>query len=195
MSYFESASRKLSREVVDSPSDPGNYKHRKLNGQQVTEIKEAARLVNAFLIHDPGIPQLEAGKISAERALEITIDELTIKGKEKSAHWTLSHDGIVYKHVNVLYSAWHAGDSILHGKKWLNNISVGIECIGPPYTDIQYYVLGQLINDVRIVLPLIDPTRIIGHRDVSSYRGKVDPRKFDYEKLFQIIYHSRKDRL
>ena len=189
--FFESATRKLSREVVDSPSDRSNYKHRKLHNQQVTEIKEAAKLVDTFLIHDPGIPQLETGKISAKRALEITVDELTIKGKNKSAHWTLSHDGTLYKHVNILYSAWHAGDSILHGKKWLNNISVGIEVIGSPYTEIQYFVLAQLINDVRQIFPLINPTRIIGHYHVSSYRGKVDPRNFDFEKLFRIMYTKR----
>lgn len=189
MSLFESAYKLTRRNVVNKPSHQSNYKSRKLNGQYISEIKEACLLVNTFLIHDPGIPQLQQGKISAERALEITIDELTLPNKNKSAHWTLSHNGIIYKHVNVLYSAWHAGDSTLHGKKWLNNNSVGIEVIGPPYTEIQYYVLAQLINDVRKVFPLIIPQKIVGHDMVSGYRGKVDPRQFDWEKLFQIMYH------
>lgn len=191
MSLFKAASRLVESKVVDQPSDRSNYSHRKYEGEHVTELNVASKVVDTFLIHDPGIPQLQQGKISAERALEITINELTLPNKNKSAHWTLSCDGILYKHVSVLYNAWHAGDSTLHGRKWLNNISVGIEVIGPPYTEIQYYVLGKLINDVRVVFPLIDPTRIVGHYHVSSYRGKVDPREFDFEKLFRICYAHR----
>lgn len=188
MSFFEAVGR---MQIVEKPSDKSNYNERMFNGQHVKSLDEAQKVVDTFVIHDPGIE--DHLNISDERKLEITLDEMTLPNKKKSAHYTMATNGQIYKHVDLMYNAWHCGESELFGRKWLNSYSVGIEVVKPQgqFNDIQYYALAKLINDTRQVFPLITPNRIVGHYHISPQR-KSDPKGFDFEKLFQIMYADRK---
>jgi len=178
--------------VIWKPSHESNYSLRNRAGKILDE-SSAHNYVDTFIIHDPGFYDLndlekneKLRKISPERKFQITIDELTLPDKKKSAHFTMDYDGKIYMHVLLHQKAWHAGKSELYGRENLNNTSIGIEVM-EPYTEIQYMTLALLINDIRKTYTKIDPTRIVGHKQVSPGR-KHDPINFDWDKLFKYLY-------
>ena len=80
----------LAKDIVARPiimlSDKENFSNRNI-------YKSLENTVDTFVIHDPGFYDLYdknrdkyVKSISNQRKLEITIDELTKKGKKKSAH-------------------------------------------------------------------------------------------------------------
>jgi N-acetylmuramoyl-L-alanine amidase len=54
-----------------------------------------------------------------------------------------------------------------------------------PFTEAQYHVLRELIQEIRVHYPLITPDRIVGHGDIAIPKGrKTDPGlAFDWEKV------------
>jgi N-acetyl-anhydromuramyl-L-alanine amidase AmpD len=169
--------------IIQKPSNINKYNSRTVNGASIGSEQEAVKVVDTFVVHDPGI---DNPTMTNERKLEITIAELTTVSAEKSAHYTLAYDGKLYQHVPLWKNAWHAGDSELYGRKMLNSTSIGIEVI-EPYSEIQYITLAFLINQIRKTYTKIDPTRIVGHYEISPGR-KTDPRKFNWDSLFKYMY-------
>jgi len=176
-------------------SDPSNFSSRinPSTGKAPVSDAEAAEFVDTFLIHDPGFydpsdpgRSAKLERIDSKRKFEITVDELTIKDKKKSAHYTMDYDGKIYQHLQLWQRGWHAGKSNLYGRSSLNNTSIGIEVL-EPFEDIQYASLALLIREVADVYTKIDPTRIVGHYQVSPTR-KTDPRNFDWWKLYTYLF-------
>ena len=48
-----------------------------------------------------------------------------------SSHYFIKFDGKILQLIPDLYIAWHAGKSMWHKKKFLNNHSIGIEISNP----------------------------------------------------------------
>jgi len=174
-------------DIIQIPSHKSNYSSRSLGGKRLEDV------ITAFIVHDPGFYDLRdknndirLKSISAQRKLEITIDELTLPNKQKSAHYTLDYTGQLYQHVDVIKKAWHAGESHMFGDMYVNNFSIGIEVL-EPFTEIEYLVLAELIKDLQKTYYNIKAPRILGHHHISPGR-KTDPYNFNFDKLYSYIY-------
>lgn len=130
---------------------------------------------------------------------EDSIDILT--GNNVSAHYLIRQElnqnlgkPVVLQFVPESERAWHAGASFWHGRKNLNDTSIGIEIVNPgyhksgnekswvPYSDEQIDLLISLSRDI-IQRYRIKPINVLGHSDVSPQR-KIDPGPlFPWEKL------------
>jgi N-acetyl-anhydromuramyl-L-alanine amidase AmpD len=101
-----------------------------------------------------------------------------------SSHYTIERDGTIYQTADELSVTWHAFGQ--------NKRGIGIDLIyinqSPRYTLAQYISLARLVKDISDRYPNIkeisDKT-MYGHGDCAD--NKVDPWKFDYEKLGALI--------
>ena len=136
----------------------------------------------------------------------LSLDELTRADSGVSAHYLLSREEsqgrvTLYPLVAESQRAWHAGRSHWQGAQALNSASLGLEIVNQgyetsdgerpldqrrwqPYTEAQFHAVGALLqalsNRYRI-----DPTRIVGHSDISVAR-KVDPGpRFPWQRLHE----------
>ncbi len=120
-----------------------------------------------------------------------------------SAHMVISPLGKVFELVQCLdgicQRAWHAGQSkfFVDAREWtsFNDFSIGIELINLngnffPYSEAQYQALFELIAHLKQHYPALrSAQRIVGHEQISGFRGKCDPgRRFDWKKLFTSCY-------
>lgn len=133
-----------------------------------------------------------------------SLDELTRADSGVSAHYLLSREEsqgrvTLYPLVAESQRAWHAGRSHWQGAQALNSASVGLEIVNQgyetsdgelpldqhrwqPYTEAQFHAVGALLQTLSNRYR-IDPTRIVGHSDISVAR-KVDPGpRFPWRRL------------
>lgn len=139
--------------------------------------------------------------------LERTLEIFTDPGSEVSAHLVIDRDGSIYEVVPCLGGsarrAWHAGKSRMelstNGDSQLiesfNDRSIGIELVNLngnlfPYTEAQYASLFGVIERLKSLYPaLARPEVIVGHEQISGFRGKSDPGLcFEWERLFAVCY-------
>lgn len=110
-----------------------------------------------------------------------------------SVHYLIDRDGTVYQLVNDENKAFHAGRSILHGKRNVNDSSIGIELIGTKtsrFTDDQYMSLSQLTKEL-ISKYEIPKENIVGH-DFIAPKRKVDPGKyFKWDRFFDLVFSKK----
>jgi N-acetylmuramoyl-L-alanine amidase len=107
--------------------------------------------VDTVLLHHTGTDS--AGRWSDRSAL----NTLTNPASGVSAHYTVTTDGKVYRHVPESLKAWHAGKGRLPWETCpeydFNHRSIGIEIVNPgdgktPFTEAQYRALGWLVPDI-----------------------------------------------
>ncbi len=94
-----------------------------------------------------------------------------------AAHLLIRRNGELVQYVPLSKRAWHAGQSEFQGCSSCNDFSIGIELEGADdvaYTDVQYQLLAQVVNQIIQHYPTITPERIVGHRDIAPGR-KTDP--------------------
>jgi len=121
-----------------------------------------------------------------------------------SAHYTIGRHGETTELVDPKeYEAFHAGKSThwcgYHRRivsDW-NRSAIGIELIGDgnihEYSEEQYEALIDLCCYLVATHDTIHPLNILGHEAISPGR-KDDPGKFfDWNYLFEGIYHSVQD--
>ena len=136
----------------------------------------------------------------------LSLDELTRADSGVSAHYLLSREEsqgrvTLYPLVAESQRAWHAGRSHWQGAQALNSASIGIEIVnrgyevadaGLPldqrrwqsYTEAQFHAVASLLQSLSNRYQ-IDPTRILGHSDISVAR-KVDPGpRFPWQRLHE----------
>ena len=113
-----------------------------------------------------------------------------------SAHVLIGRDGERLITVPENRQAYHAGDSMLFGRKDWNSFSLGVELLGSPtsgFTEKQYidcanYCAGQMRAYPKITLKMI-----VGHDEITQHRikPKRDPGiasgNFDMVKLKNMI--------
>lgn len=156
-------------------------------------------------------PNFDASPIDVEyciihyTALDLkqTIDRFCDPKSSVSAHFIIDLDGTIINCVSatktICHKAWHSGVSRWdEGKNhWqnFNSFSLGIELINLngnllPYSNAQYSSLGVLLSELISFYPkLANPARILGHEDVSRFRGKVDPGiMFDWKRVLTHCY-------
>jgi len=107
-----------------------------------------------------------------------------------SSHLLIRRDGELIQYVDLYKRAWHAGVSRFGGREACNDFSIGIELEGMdevPYEEIQYRILAQATQAIRVRFPAIGSERIVGHNDIAPGR-KTDPgTAFDWEHLRALI--------
>jgi len=123
-----------------------------------------------------------------------------------STHLLIDVSGCVYELVDCLsgtaYRAHHAGSSRwLQGGNLLegfNDFSIGIELVNPngnllPYSDAQYRSLRNVLHHLMSIYPALQsPARVLGHEQISGWRGKADPgRLFDWGRFFSSVYPDK----
>lgn len=141
-----------------------------------------------------------AGKLPA------AIRTFTDQAAGISAHLLIDDTGCIYELVDCLsgtaYRARHAGSSqwseggeMLKG---FNDFSIGIELVNPngnllSYSDAQYSSLRDVLHHLISVYPALQsPARVLGHEQISGWRGKADPgRLFDWHRFFSSVYPGK----
>lgn len=102
-----------------------------------------------------------------------------------SAHWLIGRAGETVLLIPDHMEAWHAGASIMNGRRYCNKFTVGVELVGSNrvgYTEDQYISLISLLKDLKKRYDIHD-SFIMGHRDVSKGR-KFDPSSdFDWHRI------------
>ena len=119
------------------------------------------------------------------------------------AHFVIDSDGSLYDlgqfWDGVIRRGAHAGKSRfqIETSTWdeFNKISIGVELVNLngnlfAYPEAQYQTLFKLTRHLKERFSsLEDPNRIVGHEQISSFRGKCDPgTQFDWEYFFRSTY-------
>ncbi len=98
-----------------------------------------------------------------------------------SAHVLIGQDGEIWKLVPFDHQAYHAGASIMNGRKNCNRWTLGIELVGTAksgFTQAQYSALAGLLLDQGISLDVVaghDTVRYAAIRGGSAKPFKIDP--------------------
>lgn len=121
--------------------------------------------ITAIVIHD-----------TASKNAESALSWLSDPQSGVSAHYLVARDARVWQLVPDNEKAWHAGESILHGEKDVNDFSIGIEVedlTNDLYPEAQLEILVNLVASLckKYTIPL---NRVVGHQHVAPGR-KVDP--------------------
>ena len=135
--------------------------------------------------------------------LERTLTVLRDPNRSISAHIIISADGRIIEAVPCLkgtcYQAAHTGrsqwDAGRHKWNYFDKFSIGIELENLngnlfEYTDLQYERLAEVVTELKKLYPAINnPQRVLGHEQISGWRGKTDPGlKFDWGRFWQMNY-------
>ena len=108
-----------------------------------------------------------------------------------SAHYIVDRDGTIVQMVKDENKAWHSGVSVLHGRAHVNRFSIGIEIVSTGedgYTNEQYDSVVFLCKMLKKKYD-IENNWIVGHNVIAPGR-KVDPKGFNWNKLFDMIDHK-----
>lgn len=136
-----------------------------------------------LVIHHTGTPQgTIAGNIRA-----LTVGPV-------SCHFIVDGDGSAYKIGNPDQILWHAGESEWGNRKGMNAYSLGIEVIGPEFTDAQRATVRKLIQHLMAVFK-IPGANVLRHADLTNagsakkilWDGKIPSRKVDVSEKFWKI--------
>lgn len=108
-----------------------------------------------------------------------------------SAHYVVFEDGAVHQLVAETRRAWHAGDSVWHGARDINSLSIGVEIVNtghdedyPDFPDTQIAAVIELCRDC-VGRWAIAPERVLAHSDVAPLRKRDPGEKFPWEMLHE----------
>lgn len=114
----------------------------------------------------------------------------SVAGLTVSAHFFIDRAGALTQFVPTHMRAWHAGESNLHGRKCVNDFSIGVELEGrddDAFADAQYDSLAKLTKLLMRAYPAIRIDNIAGHSDIAPAR-KTDPGPhFDWQRLRAML--------
>ena len=117
------------------------------------------------------------------------IKRLTDIQSEVSCHYLIKNNGAIIEMVPVLYTAWHAGNSLWKRFKSLNKNSIGIEITNPGhkfgYKKFSKKQISSLLKLSQFLIKKykISPKNILGHSDIAPERKKDPGEKFPWKYL------------
>ena len=129
------------------------------------------------LFHDLNRPR-------SERAHYMQSDDWPEKRMYASAHLLIGRDGETWRLVEFDRVAWHAGSSLMAGRRGLNNWTLGIELVGTDksgFTRAQYLRLAELLAHLEAEYGF-DRENVQGHDQVryaANQAGADKPAKRD----------------
>jgi N-acetylmuramoyl-L-alanine amidase len=106
-----------------------------------------------------------------------------------SSHYVVDEDGTVYRLVEEVNRAWHAGVSFWRGVRGLNDRSIGIEIVNPghewgyrAFPGVQIEAVLALCQGILSRHPI--PARnVVGHSDIATDRKQDPGEKFPWAWL------------
>ncbi len=149
-----------------------------------------------LVIHNISLPPNEFGGTYIEQLFTNQLDPndhpyfAKIADKKVSAHILISRDGEMIQFVPFNQRAWHAGESCYEGQEKCNDFSIGIELEGADeidYEEVQYQVLANLIDSLRIAYPSLNKKRIVGHSEIAPERKSDPGLAFNWEYLHKQL--------
>lgn len=161
--------------------------------KKVITIKRKAK-VGDFWVVDVPTPNVENGtnKLrgivlhhTASRSAGYAIATLCNPEKRVSAHVVIDRDGTRYVLAEPTKITWHAGYSVLNGKDWCNNFTLGIEFQGN--TQQRPLTEEQINSAIDYIIPImkkygIHKECIVTHEYVRKEWNKKHPEKQVVEK-------------
>ena len=158
--------------------------------------------ISLVVIHCISLPKGEFGTGLPEKLFTKRLDferhpELAeLRDVRVAPHVLIDRSGNITQFVAFNVAAWHAGESIWHGRKNCNDVSIGIEMEGTddtPYEDAQYTVLSELLYELMNTYPSLSLSGVVGHSEVAPGR-KTDPGPhFDWRRVFSPLLGRRFD--
>lgn len=156
--------------------------------------------IDAVILHAISLPPGSYGGGHVEKLFTNSLDAAAhpyfaeVAALKVSAHFYIDRAGEIVQFVPTHARAWHAGESILHGRARVNDFSLGIElegCDADAFTEAQYAMLIPLLQFLRARHPHITESRIAGHCDIAP-RRKTDPGPhFDWARVRREISAPR----
>ena len=114
---------------------------------------------------------------TAEATDEECLEIFRRPGSFVSSHFLVGLDGRLWQFVSLEHRSWHAGTSLLHGRRALNRSSIGVEITGNgnlrPFTRAQIDTTVRLVGVLTAMFDLKAPW-ISGHENIAPDR-KNDP--------------------
>jgi N-acetylmuramoyl-L-alanine amidase len=140
--------------------------------------RPAGKAIDMLVMHYTGMRDAEAA-----------LRRLTDPEAKVSSHYLIDESGKIYRLVDEVRRAWHAGVSFWAGERDINGVSIGIELANPghdfgyrPFPEAQMAALIDLSQDI-LARHKITAGRVVGHSDVAPAR-KIDPGElFDWQRL------------
>lgn len=148
-------------------------------------------IIDLIVIHSISLPPGQYGGDSIECFFQNKLNKNKhpyfeeIANMQVSSHALIKRTGEIVQFVAFHERAWHAGQSLYHGRERCNDFSIGIELEGTDrdnFEQVQYRQLALLSNALRKAYPAIGDN-IIGHSDISPGRKKDPGLGFDWHKL------------
>ncbi len=116
------------------------------------------------------------------------VDPATTLGRA-SAHYVVGEDGTVFRVVDEMDRAWHAGAGSWEGREDVNSRAVGIEIVNgghdfdlPPFPDAQIEAVIALVRSILDRWEL-GAHRVVGHSDIAPARKNDPGEKFPWRQL------------
>ncbi|WDI30378.1 N-acetylmuramoyl-L-alanine amidase [Hyphococcus flavus] len=139
---------------------------------------ERGRDIDTVVLHYTGMP---TGKEALERLCD--------PQAKVSAHYLVEENGDIYRLVDEVKRAWHAGVAYWRGDIDINARSIGIEIVNPghawgyrDFPEAQVTAVIALVKDI-CSRHKISPARVVGHSDVAPRRKEDPGEKFPWKKL------------
>jgi len=132
--------------------------------------------------HDarPVPPDMLVLHYTGMRSADDAIERLRDPVARVSSHYVVDEDGTVYRLVDEARRAWHAGVSYWHGRRQLNDCSIGIEIVNPghewgyrAFPPAQIAAVIALCTDI-LARHAIPARHVVAHSDIAPTR-KQDP--------------------
>ena len=123
------------------------------------------------------------------QSAQAAIDRLRDPAARVSSHYVVDEAGGVFRLVPEARRAWHAGVSYWRGRRWLNDVSVGIEIVNPGHEwGYRAFPAAQMdavtsLSQAIIARHGIAPIDVVGHSDVAPTRKQDPGELFDWPGL------------
>jgi len=143
-------------------------------------------IIDSIIIHCISLPENEYDNNNVinlfTNKLDINLHDSfkELKNTKVSSHLFIKRHGELIQFVPLDKKAWHAGKSEYMNRENFNDFSIGIEMEGSvndSYTDQQYLMLKNTINELKKLFPSIQDSNILGLSDIAPGR-KTDPGKY-----------------
>lgn len=130
-------------------------------------------------------PEMVVLHYTEMRSAEAALERLSDPAAEVSAHYLIARDGTVWRLVDEVQRAWHAGEGAWQGRGDVNSRSIGIELDNDgasPFCAPLMTALEGLLADI-MARHALRPNAVIAHSDIAPER-KIDPgARFDWRRL------------
>ena len=105
-----------------------------------------------------------------------------------SSHFLVGLGGRLWQFVSLEDRAWHAGASLLHGRRAMNRSSIGVEITGNgnlrPFTRAQIETTVRLVGVLTVLFDLKAPW-ISGHENIAPDRKDDPGRLFPWNEVMR----------